>query len=156
VEAPTIAHSGGRLAFVSATESRNIRRVPFDPVAGKVRGQTTWVTRGARRDMSPDPSPDGTWVAFSTWGEKEALRNPHRKWYANPAVFVLDQFRLAHVYEKLGDVARARQWYERFLADWTDADPDIPEVVEARKRMAALGGGNSAGGTVPKSQADGR
>jgi Tol biopolymer transport system component len=38
-----------------------------------VRGQPSWVTRGARGDVNPDSSPDGTWVAFSTWGEKEDL-----------------------------------------------------------------------------------
>ncbi len=49
------------------------------------------------------------------------------------------QFRLATLYERLGDTDRARHWYERFLTDWKDADPDIPELIEAKKRMAALG-----------------
>ena len=57
-----------------------------------------------------------------------------------PADFTveLDQFRLAQVYEQLGDTDRARHWYERFLDDWKDADPDIPEVIEARERLASL------------------
>jgi hypothetical protein len=24
-----------------------------------------------------------------------------------------------------------RHWYERFTEDWMDADPDIPELIEA-------------------------
>ncbi len=73
---------------------------------------------------------------------EQVLENPHLKWYyfEIPAVQVLEQFRLAGIYERLGDTGRARHWYERFLADWKDADPDIPEVLEARKRLAALGG----------------
>ncbi len=33
---------------------------------------------------------------------------------------------------------RARHWYERFTDDWKDADPDIPELIEARERLAKL------------------
>ncbi len=33
-------------------------------------------------------------------------------------------------------------WYERFTEDWKDADPDIPELIEARER---LGGDEAAG-----------
>ena len=40
---------------------------------------------------------------------------------------------------------RARHWYERFLTDWKDADADIPELIEAKKRMAALGEVEAAG-----------
>ncbi len=45
---------------------------------------------------------------------------------------------LALVYEKLDDTDRARHWYERFTEDWKDADPDIPELIEARERLAEL------------------
>ena len=74
---------------------------------------------------------------------ERALDNPYEKWAVGelkvPAVLVLKQLRLAGIYERLGDTDRARHWYERFLTDWKDADPDIPELIEAKKRMAALG-----------------
>jgi tetratricopeptide (TPR) repeat protein len=56
----------------------------------------------------------------------------------NGAILNLDRFRLARLYERLGNPDRARQWYERFLEDWKDADPDIPELVEAKKRFSDL------------------
>ena len=31
-----------------------------------------------------------------------------------------------------------RCWYERFTEDWKDADPDIPELIEARERLGEL------------------
>ncbi len=74
---------------------------------------------------------------------EEYLNNPHEKWF-NVPFMILDQFRLARVYERLGDTDRARHWYERFLTDWKDADPDIPELIEARKRMAVLGESRTA------------
>jgi hypothetical protein len=62
-----------------------------------------------------------------------------------PAFWNLDRFRLAQAYERLGDTARARRLYERFAADWKDGDPDIPELVNARQRLALLGSGTSSG-----------
>jgi tetratricopeptide (TPR) repeat protein len=56
----------------------------------------------------------------------------------NGAVLNLDRFRLAQAYERLGNSEQARQWYERFLEDWMDADPDIPELIEAKKRFSDL------------------
>ena len=50
----------------------------------------------------------------------------------------LHRFRIARVYEKLDDTDRARNWYERFTEDWKDADPDIPELIEARERLGEL------------------
>ena len=67
----------------------------------------------------------------------------------NPAVWVLDQFRVARLCERLGDTARARSWYEKFLTDWKDADPEIPEVIQAKERPAALGGGKAEAAKSP-------
>ncbi len=93
-----------------------------------------------------------TYEVLELWSDaareyEDVLDRPYGKWSLFlPAVWVLDQFRLAQVYERLGDTARARRWYERFLTDWKDADPDIPEVIEAHKRLAALDGSARTGG----------
>ena len=39
---------------------------------------------------------------------------------------------------ELGDVPGARKAYEDFLTLWKDADPDIPDLVEAKKEYAGL------------------
>jgi serine/threonine protein kinase/tetratricopeptide (TPR) repeat protein len=69
-----------------------------------------------------------------------------------PVLWDLDRFRLAQVYERLGDTTSARQLYERFTADWKDGDPDIPELVTARQRLALLdtGGTSSRLPTSPR------
>jgi tetratricopeptide (TPR) repeat protein len=83
-----------------------------------------------------------TYESLQSWKEAAAeyerlLSNSHVKWW-NAPLSILDQFRLARVYEKLGDPARALQWYERFTEDWKDADPDIPELIEARERLGEM------------------
>jgi serine/threonine protein kinase/tetratricopeptide (TPR) repeat protein len=60
--------------------------------------------------------------------------------YATPiAVLVLDRFRLARALDRAGRTDRARQAYAAFVDYWKDADPDIPELVTAKERLAVLG-----------------
>jgi tetratricopeptide (TPR) repeat protein len=60
---------------------------------------------------------------------------PERNW-THPKYYFL----LAELYEKKGIKDRAIGTYKRFLDLWKNADPEIPEVVEAKKRLAALQG----------------
>jgi len=47
-------------------------------------------------------------------------------------------YRLAELYEQKGLKSKAIEHYERFLSLWKDADPDITEVIEAKKRLSEL------------------
>jgi hypothetical protein len=63
------------------------------------------------------------------------------KMYFDPAYLPRISFRLAEMYEAKGDKAKAADYYQRFIALRRDADPELqPQVQEAKRRLAALGG----------------
>lgn len=69
----TISADGRRVAYVVRVESQNIQSVGFDPVAGTIRGEAEWITRGSRAIAQPHPSPDGRRLAFNYAGRQEDI-----------------------------------------------------------------------------------
>jgi tetratricopeptide (TPR) repeat protein/TolB-like protein/predicted Ser/Thr protein kinase len=47
-------------------------------------------------------------------------------------------YHLGQIDEKIGDKAKARENYRKFLDLWKNADPGLPGVEDAKKRLAAL------------------
>lgn len=48
------------------------------------------------------------------------------------------RYLLAKLYEEKGDAAKAIENYEKFLELWKDADPGLPELQDAKKRLDTL------------------
>ena len=63
---PVIGGDGSRIAYVSSQTTINVQRIALDPQSGTVQGDPVPVTTGLRQWSTPDPSPDGQWVAFYT------------------------------------------------------------------------------------------
>jgi tetratricopeptide (TPR) repeat protein len=55
-----------------------------------------------------------------------------------PLIHPLYHYRLALLYEETGRGDRAVERYERFLGSWIHADPDRPEIADAKARLARL------------------
>ncbi len=51
---------------------------------------------------------------------------------------VIAQLELGRLYQKQGDIPKARIAYQDFLAAWKDADPDVPLLHEAKAEYAKL------------------
>ena len=57
-------------------------------------------------------------------------------WNYWPIASVKAHFWLGVAYEQQGNKAKAKEEYEKFLEIWKDADTEVPELVDARKRLA--------------------
>jgi tetratricopeptide (TPR) repeat protein len=52
------------------------------------------------------------------------------------ALFARSYYQLGLIAERQGDQSRAREQLRKFLEIWKDADPGLPEVADAKKRLA--------------------
>jgi tetratricopeptide (TPR) repeat protein len=62
----------------------------------------------------------------------------HRGVVVNSPLVALAHLGLARAYAMQGDTAKARAAYQDFLTLWTDADPDIPILKQAKSEYAKL------------------
>ncbi len=53
-------------------------------------------------------------------------------------IYAKSFYMMGKIYESMGKKAKATENYGRFLDLWKDADPGIPEVIDARKRLEAI------------------
>jgi eukaryotic-like serine/threonine-protein kinase len=60
----------------------------------------------------------------------------HRGVVVSDPVGALAYLQLGRAYSRAGDTARAKSAYEKFLALWKDADPDIPILKQAKAEYA--------------------
>ena len=54
-------------------------------------------------------------------------------------IYAKAYYMLGKIAEQQGDKARASRNYRKFLDLWKDADPGLPEVEDAKKRLSNLG-----------------
>ena len=85
--------------------------------------------------------------AYFEKGDLDAARSVHEKILALTTgrfdggdVYARSFYMLGIIAEKKGDKTVAIERYSKFLDLWKDADPGIPEVEDARKRLAGLKG----------------
>jgi eukaryotic-like serine/threonine-protein kinase len=70
-------------------------------------------------------------------GFEEAIA--HRGWPEWELFAPLSQLGLARAYAMQGDREKSRKAYDNFFTTWTDADPDIPILRQARAEYKKLG-----------------
>jgi DNA-binding SARP family transcriptional activator len=70
----------------------------------------------------------------------EALAGATAEWYGDEAeqYGLIAPLNAAETYERIGDQARVRSLYERFLSQWQSADTDLVSIRKAREGLSKL------------------
>jgi tetratricopeptide (TPR) repeat protein len=110
-----------------------------------------YIENAANLDPSPDIAKDLTFLedlgaAYFRKGDMGRAQQAYEKissqlsskW--NGEIYVKCFYMLGRIAEQQGDKARAITNYGKFLDLWKDADRGIPEVEDAKKRLAGLTG----------------
>ncbi len=79
--------------------------------------------------------------AYRRLGRAKKALAAVRQWQRQAGGWARYHYLLGQLLEEQGETDQAAAAYERFLEMWAGADPDRPELADARARLAALGGG---------------
>jgi tetratricopeptide (TPR) repeat protein len=90
---------------------------------------------------------DSMGLAYYKSGDMEKAREEYQK-MASPEVYRLNNgdlyaksfYMLGKISEELGETTKAKEYYGKFLDLWKAADPGLPEVDDAKKRLTAIMG----------------
>ncbi len=66
------------------------------------------------------------------------LQNKFEIWWARAVFYPKSFYLLGNLYEKKGDKAQAIRSYEKLIDLWKNGDQDLPELIDAKARLAKL------------------
>lgn len=69
----TVSQNGRRIVYADQVFTSNLQQAGFDPESERVTGRPAPITQGFKQATRPDLSPDGRWLAFSSWGRQEDI-----------------------------------------------------------------------------------
>jgi len=88
---------------------------------------------------------DSLALSYYRAGDLESAREEYEKItklttgrLRNGDIYAKSFYMLGKIYEEQGNAAKAIEHYQKFLDLWKDADPGLPEVEDARKKLAGL------------------
>ncbi len=100
---------------------------------------------GMIADLRESQLEDGLALAYLESGDLDKAIRQYKAFLLKDALggeaqepWILAHYQLGRLLEKKGDGAEAAKAYGQFIEIWRDADPDLAEVADARKRLAAL------------------
>jgi tetratricopeptide (TPR) repeat protein len=129
--------------------NKNVRKAAdfFDKASGRLDFETGWIAE--------DPSVSDLALYFNglarahyyASGDLNKARHAYEKItlltfgrLEHGDIYARAYYMLGKIAEQQGNKARARENYHKFLDLWKDADPDLPDVADATRRLAGLKG----------------
>jgi tetratricopeptide (TPR) repeat protein len=76
--------------------------------------------------------------AYRMQGRLDEAAAVHKEMLRIYGGHALSHYELGRIYEEMKRPAEAKKEYAKFLEMWSEADEDLPPLIDARKRLAAL------------------
>ena len=76
--------------------------------------------------------------AYRMDGRLDKAARVYEEWIRTCGGHALSHYELGMIYEEMKRPADARKEYVKFLDMWSEADEEMPQLVDARKRLSAL------------------